>query len=327
MTGRRTRGMDSSNRGRRGWRSAGALALVGLLAFTFDRLRRAAARAADVPLSPLTAGWRVGADYLERRGIVTEEAVAGEMDDVTAFARPGFDPDRLHPQVRDFYEKTADYDLRYRTRWHRPFRFGAALASRLTSRLEQLNLPGPREGAVRELRSRFAAVDPAADPRAGARAWVRTRPDGRAVFVALYAHHDREGTRYVNIAVPLPSANLSTVLRPELLEFDDSDGAGLELTTLGEEGDGGEGDGDEGLFLQTPLGALALPLDQRFRVRPAGASGPDAPAGVGFAERDAREPGLEAPFGIVATHEMWLFGRQFLTVEYAAGAEDSSGSR
>ncbi|MFC4550407.1 MULTISPECIES: hypothetical protein [Halorussus] len=321
--------MDSSNRGRRGWRSAGALALVGLLALALAGLRRATARAADVPLSPLTGGWRVGADYPERRGIVTEEAVAGEMDDVTAFARPGFGPDRLHPEVRDFYEKTADYDLTYAVEWHRPFRFGAALASRLTSRLEQLNLPGPREGAVRELRSRFAAVDPAADPRAGTRAWVRTRPDGRAVFVALYAHHDREGTRYVNIAVPLPGANLSTVLRPELLEFGDPDGAGLELTTLGGEGDGGggDGDGDEGLFLLTPLGALALPLDQRFRVRPAGASETDAPADVEFAEPGAQESDLEAPSGIVATHEMWVFGRRFLTVEYAAGTEDSSGSQ
>ncbi len=143
-----------------------------------------------------------------------------------------------------------------------------------------MNLPGPGESGVRDLDSRFARVDPDADPRPGARAWVRTRADREArggdaasrlepadrtaVFVAVYAHHERDSgdserdraTRYVNVAVPLPWSNLSTVLRPE------NRGDGLELTTL-------DAAGDEGLYLATPLGSVALPLDQRFRVRPA----------------------------------------------------------
>ena len=267
--------------------------LVALLVAVVSRVRRAAANARDVPLSPLTAGWRVGADYPERRGIVAEGAVAGEMDDMDEYAGPEFDPAAVYPAVRTFYERTADHELAYEAAWHRPFRLGAALAGRATSRVEQLDLPGPGESGVRELRSRFARVDPAADPREGARAWVRTREDGAAVFVAIYAHHERdaegdseahEGRRYVNIAVPLPKSNLSTVLRPENL-----DDGGIELTTLDEVG-------DEGLYLVTRLGAIELPLNQRFRVWPAESS-------------DA---------GAVATHEMWAFGRPFLTVTYAA---------
>ncbi|WP_435180116.1 hypothetical protein [Halorussus sp. AFM4] len=260
-----------------------------------------------MPLSPLTAGRRVGPNYPERRGIVADGAVAGEMDDMSAYAGPDFDPGAVAPAVRDFYERTADYRLAYEVRWHRPFRLGAALASGPTSRVEQLNLPGPREAAARagpdarELGSRFARVDPAADPRPGARAWVRTNAAGEAVFVAIYAHHERDGTRYVNIAVPLPGANLSTVLRPE---NSDDDRGGVELTTLG-----GPADGDEGLYLATPLGNVALPLDQRFRVRPA--------------EGDASDLGDDAPSratgedaAVVASHEMWVFGRRFLTIRY-----------
>nr|WP_240147456.1 hypothetical protein [Halorussus sp. JP-T4] len=282
-----------------------AIALVAGLAMLVGALRRGPARARDVPLSPLTAGRRVGADYPERRSIVADGDVAGEMDDMDAYAGPEFDPEAVAPAVRDFYERTADYRLSYAVRWHRPFRFGAALASRLTGRIEQLNLPGPDESSgapgadARELGSRFARVDPEVDPRPGARAWVRTNAAGEAVFVAIYAHHERDATRYVNIAVPLPGANLSTVLRP--VNLDDGSG-GIELTTLGD-----STDGDEGLYLATPLGNVALPLDQRFRVWPAEGD---------FSDPDslARVTGENA--AIVASHEMWLFGRQFLTIRY-----------
>jgi hypothetical protein len=231
--------------------------------------------------------------FLKPRG---EGEVGGEMDDLSAFARPGFDPEAVAPAVRDFYERTADHELAYEVGWHRPFRSGAALAARLTSRLEQLNLPGPGESGVERLESRFEPVAADADPRADARAWVRTREEGTAVFVAIYAHHDREEIRYVNIAVPLPRGNLSTVLRPENL----ADG-GLELTTLD-----GEAEGDEGLYLATPVGSVALPLDQRFRVWPADSSDPSAPTDLSRGRAT-----------VVATHEMWLFGRQFLMIRYA----------
>lgn len=329
--------MTRSNAGPTRWVAVLALTLALALAALARVLDRARSRARDVPLSPLTAGWRVGADYPERRGIVTAGEVAGEMDDLSAYAGPTFDPEAVAPEVRAFYERTADYALAYAIRWHRPFRLGAALASRVTSRVEQLNLPGPDESAggpagesaVRELESRFARVAPAADPREGARAWVRTRADGEgtradsgddetAVFVAIYAHHEHDGVRYVNIAVPLPGANLNTVLRPENL----GDGSGgVELTTFSSREDGRDGrdesedrrderDGDEGLYLVTPWENFDLPLDQRFRVRPADRDG-------GSADNSVRSDAA-----VVATHEMWLFGRRFLTIRYAARVEE-----
>ena len=268
-----------------------------LLVAVGQRVRSVFHRTRDVPLSPLVARTRVGSDYLQRHGVTTGVGLSGEMDDMGEFARPDFDPDDVHPEVRRFYERTAEYDIAYRVRWHRGFRVGAALAARLTSRIEQLNLPGPWQSSGETLTSELVAIDPDDDPRDGARAWIRTDDSGTAVFVAIYASHVRDANRYVNIAVPLPWSNLSTVLHVRTLDASNGNergsgrgsengNAGIELTTETETG-------DEGLYLRTPFGAVPLPMDQRFRVFPDGD-------------------------GIHAKHEMWVFGRQFLTIEYGA---------
>jgi hypothetical protein len=96
------------------------------------------------------------------------------------------------------------------------------------------------------------------------------------------------------------------------------DGA-VELTT--------EARGDPGLYLVTPVGAFSLPMDQRFRVWPA--ESPDAPARDRLERKSDRsataaDAAAHAPTGIVATHEMWLRGRQFLTVRYAGQTRTST---
>ncbi|MGM0591258.1 MAG: hypothetical protein ACQETI_06460 [Halobacteriota archaeon] len=234
----------------------------------------------------MTAGLHVGADYVERRNVGGDTHPVGEMDEFSAYAREGFDTAAVHPEVRRFYERTSEYELTYRVRWHRGFRLGAAAASRLTSRIEQLNLPGPGEEGKRSLRSRFVDIDPAADPRNEARAWIRTDPQtGEAVFVAVYANHRHDGERFVNIAVPLPWSNLSTVLRIE--PFPTHHGTGARLTTCGA--------GDPGLYLRTPRGGFSLPMAQTFRVWPA---------------ETGDRPSLRG------NHEMWVYGWQFLTIDY-----------
>ncbi|UTF54519.1 hypothetical protein [Natronosalvus rutilus] len=256
---------------------------------------------ADRPFSPLFGGRYVGPDWAARNGLETEP-VAGELEDFDVYERPGtdlesgpvdaFDPDDVHPAVRRFYERTSDYDLVYETRWHRGFRLGAWLASFATARLEQLNLPGRSDGRTRRLESRLARVPTSADPR-DARVWTRIDPDsGEAVFVATYATHERAVVTYANVAVPLPASNLSTVLRPEQCSLE-SGAKGVTFTT--------RGPGDGGLFLVTPFGAIRLPMEQQFRVWPVAGGGQDR---------------------LHASHEMWLFGRQFLTIEYVIEARE-----
>lgn len=299
---------------RAGPRAVVALALatlVGALAWVLTRARESAR---SVPISPVTADWFVGPDFVERRGLTAGETVAGELDDLDILAGDGFDPAALDPAVRRFYERTGEYHLRYRATWHVPFRTGAALATRLTRHIEQLNLPAPSDEAWHELESRFLAVSEPPDPsqpeatpnREDVRAWVRTDPEtGDAVFVALYATHECDGQQLVNIAAPLPGGNVSTVLRPAHLDgpSDGSGATGIRLTT--------EGDGDPGLYLRTPIGPLEVPAGQEFRVwRHAEADGGKAEGAVGG------DDGTDTTPTLGAVHEMWLFGRRFLTVDY-----------
>jgi hypothetical protein len=269
--------------------------LVGALAVAVGRGRTAVR---DVPISPVTADWFVGPDFVHRSGLTTGDPVDGELDDLSTLTSDTFDPAELDPDVRRFYERTGEYSLRYRTTWHPPFRTGAALASRLTHRVQQLALPGPDDESWHGLESEFLAVEEPGSVTGGTdrprredvRAWTRTDPEtGAAVFVALYATHERDGERLVNIAAPFPGGNVSTVLRPELLDDGTHGPGGIRLTT-----DGGD---DAGLYLRTPFGPVKLPAGQEFRVWRSG----DGTLG--------------------AVHEMWLLGRRFLTVDYELAAE------
>ncbi|RNJ25365.1 hypothetical protein [Halosegnis longus] len=232
-------------------------AVAGIVA-----LIRARRRAREVPLSPILGDSYIGGDWADRRDL-RGESVAGEMDSLDAYESESFDPDRVHPDVRALYEQTSEFEMRVDATWYRPFRLGARVASRLTSRVEQLNLPGPGDAAKRVESDLATLAEPAAsrDPREAPRLWIRTEPDGTGVFTAIYASYEREDDRRVDIAVPLPSANLSTVLAVH------NDDAGIELTTDCPDG---------GLYLTTPVGAISLPADQRFRVQPA----PGEPAAV-----------------------------------------------
>lgn len=301
--------------------------VVFALATAVGLLRRGRRLAREVPLSTLRSRGRVGADFFERRGLVDDSpgtpAPAGELVDLDAFARPqsepatdaaadGFDPDDVDDEVHHFCEHTADYDFTYRVRWGRGFRLGARLVAPLTSRIEQLNLPGKGTG-WRRLRSRFVALALPDDPRDDVRGWVRTDEDGACVFLATYGTHvagaddpddtgdGPAGERLVNVAVPLPFCTLSTVLRARNFEKGDAGllgrggvPGGLEWTTAGP--------GHPGLYLRFPLLPVRLPVSQRFRVWPAPADAADAAGNTDDLLR--------------ATHEMWLFGLKFLKVEY-----------
>lgn len=296
----------------------------------------------DAPFSRLRAGWHVGADYPERArrdavsaevrradGAGSGDAVVGEMDDLDAFARDDFDTGAVSPAVRAFYERTSEFRMSVAADWHRPFRTGAAVAAPVTTAIEQLNLPGPRDpDRVRVLENDLFALAKAEDgpgdgDEAGAvddriedaRFWVRTDVDAdEAVFVAVYGSHVDGDERYVNIAVPLPGATLSTILRLDALALEGREDVGVRLTT--------RAPGHPGLYLSVPGVDLRLPMHQTFRVWPADATpaddGPTVDVDRLLGALDADAADVDGADAIVATHEMWLVGRRFLTVRYGA---------
>tara|TARA_A100001037_G_scaffold214145_1_gene191950 strand:+ start:15860 stop:16681 length:822 start_codon:yes stop_codon:yes gene_type:complete len=240
-----------------------------------------------IPFSPLFGKLKIGGNYLSEYDLISSPNPCGEIDDITILAGPNFDPSLIHHSIKDFYEQTSSYILEYQVFWHHPFKTGAFLTSYLTSYMEQLNLPG-HSGIINEMKSKFVYIPSSMDPRDGTRAWIRTNNENETVFVALYATHKKKSTTYVNIAAPLPFSNLSTVLNVKNLK------SGIELNTRPFSSDGG-------IYLVTAIGAIALPMSQRFQVLP------------------FQPPLLKSPSEtIVATHEMWLFGLKFLTISYTA---------
>lgn len=244
------------------------------------------------PLSSLTADRWVGEEYLERNGVVGPHSPTGQLDLLSAYARPGFKPEAVHPAVRTFYEETHAYELQYDVQYHTGFRIGAQLGSWVTARIEQLNLPAP--GApTKRTDSQIVDIDDAADGRTGTRAWVRTDTEtGNAVFVAAYATHEHKGETYMNIGLPLPQCNLSAVLWIDSLDID-ADGQGIRLSSQRR-----NEPGDEGIYLRTPVGPVRLPMHEDFRVWPV-------------------KPEARSESDLKAEHRLWLFGQRFLTITYA----------
>jgi len=247
-----------------------------------------------VPLDARAGGWRVGADYPERAGLAGEP-LAGQVDAVERWAGDRFDPAALDDRVARFFERTVEYRVAHRATWQPPFDRAAGAAMALARRVGQFHLPA--DGAVHEVVGRCPALA-ADDPRDAARFWVRTdAATGEAAMVSTYGVHERDGTAYVNVGMPLPGAVLGAVLAPA------NDGSGLELASRPSTSVDVDG-GDAGFYLVVPrVGAVRLPLRERFRVRPA--DDPGAP-----------EPPDDGDYDLAAGHELWLLGRCVLTVAY-----------
>jgi hypothetical protein len=137
-------------------------ALCGLLAFAL-RGPPAAHGVVRFTRPRLSARGFVGVDFFDRVGAVdSSRPVRGQLDDLDDFAREGFDPARVDPRVRAFYERTAVHALRAEAVWHAPFRAPAALFRRAARRLlGQLELPLRDEhGETVALRARRRAGRP-----------------------------------------------------------------------------------------------------------------------------------------------------------------------
>lgn len=242
--------------------NAVAFAACGLLAFALRPPRRRH--------DPLDGTWPrlfgrgpIGCDFFERSGAVdASREVVGQLSSLDDFAHETFSPERVHPAVRDFYERTSRYELRVSPRWHFPFGAGGRAFAWIARRgLRQLVLPTRPEGDERVTTRLFALME-AVDGRPDARGYVRSYGEGAAArpnLVAAYSTHQGARERYLSAAFPLPFCSLVGVLRFEQGELPGS----LYVTSLPRDG---YGPGDEGIFLATPIGPLRLPVDERIDV-------------------------------------------------------------
>jgi hypothetical protein len=252
--------------------------------------------ARDLPfVVPLPACTRyVGTGYVEDLARVLDGDYVAAAPDVgivaslDELAGPDFDPARVDPLVREFYEHTTRFALDIVPRWRVWVRPGYLLYRNLLARpLGQANVPMNQRETLRGVRSRIDTIAPARDGVVGIRGWIRSFADNdEPIYVGIYTTYRHGGRGYVSVGFPLPQASFTATLAPRSRP----DG-GLVLTSRGE-------DGQSGHYLtyidseHSALTTLAV---------------------HGFAERldvFVRDGELRAE------HAFWVFGFPFLVLDY-----------
>lgn len=171
-------------------------------------------------------GW-LAAEAALRDGYVDEAAPgAGLLASMAELDGPGFRAADLLPQVRDFYEHTADWRVEVWTSWS-PWAWpgGEAVSRLFGKRVEQLALPMRPMDVAQGMDSRVAVIRDGEDRQVAA-GWLRTlRATGEFVFSGCYSTRRLPGADRpsVHVAFPLESGNVQVFLRPQVL----SDGSFL----------------------------------------------------------------------------------------------------
>jgi hypothetical protein len=189
---------------------------------------------------------------------------AGLLPAMALLDGPGFDAEKLRPEVRDFYERTSRWRLQVWAQWcSAAWPFGWLVSVVFARRLEQLSLPlrplDVAHGMSSDVRT---VVGP--DGRVLGTSWHRRlRSTGATVFSGWYGVQPAPGADRPSIRVvfPLPNGRLVVLLRPDVA----ADGALLLTSARG-------GWGDDGAYLVVqPRGsgrgwARRIPVHEEFRV-------------------------------------------------------------
>lgn len=203
-----------------------AYRLVAGVVYRQEQMRFVAEQVAatDVPfVVPLAErqGY-VGVDYLRRYadsvGAVFQRNPAdiGIVDTIDRLAGPEFDPDRVHPLIREFYEHTSRFGLSITPRWRPWMRVPYLLYRETVARpLGQANAPFRLEEVERGVESWIDVIDVDDDGVPDFRAWIRAYQDSKEpLYVGIYTTVRHDDTGYVSVGFPLPSGSFTATLLP-----------------------------------------------------------------------------------------------------------------
>src|SRR3954462_14657407 len=164
----------------------------------------------------------VGADYVEQLAHVRGGTFRRNPPDVgilaslDALAGPTFDPARVHPLIREFYEHRSRFQLSIVPEWRRWMKPAYELFKRVVAQpLGQATIPSKLEEAQRGMGSAIDTIDLDDDEVVDIRGWVRTFADtGKPIYVGIYTSFRHDDRGYVSVGFPIPSANFTATLAP-----------------------------------------------------------------------------------------------------------------
>jgi hypothetical protein len=164
----------------------------------------------------------VGADYVEQlakvrggtfRRNLPDVGIIASLDDL---AGPSFDPSRVHPLIREFYEHTSRFKLSIVPEWRPWVKPAYELFKRFVAQpLGQAAIPSNIEEAQRGMVSTIDTIDLDGDDEIDIRGWIRTFADsGKPIYVGIYTTFRHDDRGYVSVGFPLPSSNFTATLVP-----------------------------------------------------------------------------------------------------------------
>ena len=192
--------------------------------------------AADLPfVVPREARTRyVGTGYVrELAGVIGGQYVADAPDagivaSVDELAGPEFDPARIDPLVREFYEHTTRFALDIVPEWRLWVRPGYLLYRTVVARpLGQANVPMNQRETQRGIRSRIDTITPTGSHVVAIRGWIRSFTDtDEPIYIGIYTTYRHGDRGYVSVGFPLPQASFTATLLPRARA-----GGGMVLTS------------------------------------------------------------------------------------------------
>jgi hypothetical protein len=164
----------------------------------------------------------VGADYVEqlarlRGGTFRRNPPdVGILASLDSLAGPTFEPSRVHPLIREFYEHTSRFSLSIVPEWRPWMKPAYELFKRAVAEpLGQAAIPSNIEDAQRGMVSTIDTIDLDGDEEIDIRGWIRTFADtGRPIYVGIYTTFRHDGRGYVSVGFPIPSSNFTATLLP-----------------------------------------------------------------------------------------------------------------
>jgi hypothetical protein len=171
----------------------------------------------------------VGGDYVEQLAKTRGGTFRRDPPDVGILASldslegPTFDPSRVHPLIREFYEHTSRFRLSIVPEWRRWMKPGYELFKLVVAEpLGQAAIPSNIEEAQRGMVSRIDTITLEGSDEIDIRGWIRTFADsGKPIYVGIYTSFRHDGRGYVSVGFPIPSANFTATLLPRNAGEDD----------------------------------------------------------------------------------------------------------
>lgn len=164
----------------------------------------------------------VGTDYFKdlartREGSFKRNSPGiGIVESMDNMRGPEFNPGRVHPLIREFYEHTSRFKLNIRPVWKNSIKPLFWLFKRYFAQpIGQANLPFNMQESQRGVVSYIDSIGFTCDDIIDLRGWVRAfEASGEAIYVGVYTTFQHQGVGYVSVGFPLPDSNFTATLLP-----------------------------------------------------------------------------------------------------------------